>query len=28
VKNRLYERIFERFDESSDRVAFPVSRSR
>ena len=28
VKNRLYERILERFNENSDRVAFPVSRSR
>ena len=28
VKNRLYERILERFNENPDRVAFPVSRSR
>ncbi|ELZ44408.1 MscS Mechanosensitive ion channel [Halorubrum californiense DSM 19288] len=28
VKNRLYERILERFNDNPDRVAFPVSRSR
>lgn len=28
VKNRLYERIIERFNDNPDRVAFPVSRSR
>lgn len=28
VKNRLYERILERFNETPDRVAFPVGRSR
>jgi small-conductance mechanosensitive channel len=28
VKNRLYERILERFNDVPDRVAFPVSRSR
>lgn len=28
VKNRLYERILERFNDAPDRVAFPVSRSR
>ena len=28
VKNELYERILDRFNENPDRVAFPVSRSR
>ncbi|MDZ5811683.1 mechanosensitive ion channel [Halorubrum sp. AD140] len=28
VKNRLYERILERFNDAPDRVAFPVSRNR
>ncbi|MEZ3165551.1 mechanosensitive ion channel family protein [Halorubrum sp. RMP-47] len=28
VKNRLYERILDRFNDNPDRVAFPVSRSR
>ncbi len=28
VKNELYERILERFNDDPDRVAFPVSRSR
>ncbi|MFC6753452.1 mechanosensitive ion channel family protein [Halorubrum tibetense] len=28
VKNQLYERVLDRFNENPDRVAFPVSRSR
>ncbi len=28
VKNQLYERILDRFNENPDRVAFPVSRNR
>ena len=28
VKNRLYERILDRFNDAPDRVAFPVSRNR
>ena len=28
VKNQLYERILDRFNENPDRVAFPMSRSR